>query len=307
MKKTRTLRESNAGLGKVEGKNKYRIRVISAGEGSSGNYTEEALRDSGKAAFPIGTKMHADHQSIFDQLMNPAGSIKDLVGITTSEVEYQEDDKSLYTTMQVSKEWAPFVEQFAPYLGVSINALCAIESDENGDPVLNEENGKPTVVSFEESPLNTIDLVTEPGANGRIISAMESYVPPIDASDTMKNRKATDRKDLGMSPEDIQKITESLTAALSPKLEALAPKPVEKKEPKGPTVAEVAEAIVSADLPEPARKQVYAAVAHGVALNEAVKAQKDFVAQIAKSLESKRQGRVSTSEAAEDFSVSEWS
>src|SRR5512133_3107108 len=118
------LKEAGA-LGVVSGKKSWYARLIAVGAGSSGFYTTEALRDTGPAAFPVGTKVNSDHQSFEEYLSQPAGSIKTLIGVIASTPEFKDngtDIPGLYANVEFSNEWAPFVEQFAPYLGMSITA-----------------------------------------------------------------------------------------------------------------------------------------------------------------------------------------
>lgn len=170
MTKTR-IQENTGGLGTVEGKRRWRSRIIAEGPGSSGYYSKEVLEAFGPIAFPAGTRMNIDHQSPSSEWDQPAGTLNTLAGILTSPAEWQESPKpGLYANIEVSEKWAPFVEQFKDVIGLSIRAAATIsESD------VDEASGKPLVTAITPHVLNTVDFVTVPGADGRIIGAIESW------------------------------------------------------------------------------------------------------------------------------------
>ena len=69
------LEESAGVLGKVSGKRLWRSRLISTGVSSAGKYySPELLEATGAIAFPVGTHIHADHQSWRDWDEHPENS-----------------------------------------------------------------------------------------------------------------------------------------------------------------------------------------------------------------------------------------
>lgn len=164
------LKESTGVLGAVAGKKRWRARLIATGPGSSGFYTEAALKDTGPAAFPVGTKINADHQTWEEMLAQPAGSIKSLIGVIATEPEYltpEDDLAGLYAEVEFIDAWAPFVEQVGQFVGLSINAQAY------GDEI--NDAGLRVIEGFVPHVLNTVDLVTAPGARGKLFEAVESY------------------------------------------------------------------------------------------------------------------------------------
>lgn len=166
------LKESVAGgiLGKVEGKRLWHARLIATGPGSSGFYTEDALKNTGPAAWPKGTKINADHQTWEDYLAKPAGSITTMIGVIASDPVYEEPDgdlPGLYADVEFLESWAPFVEQVGEFVGLSIQAYGYGEET--------NEAGLQIIEGFLPSVLNTVDLVTAPGARGKLINAIESF------------------------------------------------------------------------------------------------------------------------------------
>lgn len=277
------LKESGV-LGKVEGKTVWYSRLIASGLGSSAFYPAETLEQSGAAAFPVGTHIHADHQSWREWDEQPANSVKTIVGVIASEPRFHRvgetvdidgeqvviDIEGLYAKTEYIDSWGPFVEQIGKFIGLSVNVQCTVREEEHS-------SGLPIVEAFIPSPVNTCDLVTAPGAKGRLLNALESFHDTIDTSDVQT------REDAGMTPEDIDKVAEALAKTLVPALtEAFAPPVVEDEEAVKP--AEVAEALISADLPEAARKKVYSAVEAGAVLTEAIAAEQEYIKGLTESL-----------------------
>lgn len=279
-----TLKLAESGvLGKVTGKKTWYGRIIAVGAGSSGFHTEKAIKETGPAAWPIGTKINADHQSFGEYLDQPAGSIKTLMGVISTTPEFKDDGTDLpglYAHFEFSDEWAPFVEQFAPFLGMSITAQGW------GDDTTDE--GQTIIEGYVPSVLNTVDVVTAAGAKGKLIEAIESY----NGSDTLiskivENSPVEDREEMGMKPEDINSLAEALATALAPAFnkitEALTPAAPEADEgPEAPDNGEIVEALVAADLPKTGRKRVLEAVNGGLTVAEAISAEKEYVAEVLK-------------------------
>lgn len=288
----------------VEGKSVWFSRLIAAGMGSSAYYPAEALAASGAEAFPVGTHIHADHQSPEEWKSHPANSVKTIVGVIAStpqflragesvvlgETSFVADVDGLYAKTEYLNEWAPFVEQIHEYIGLSINAQVSIEEAEH-------DSGKPVLKAFIPSPINTVDIVTAPGADGRILQVWESGILQIDNENT--------RKDTGMTPEEIKAVAEALKEAVMPAiLEALTPEEAETVEDTV-SPSDVAEALIEADLPQVAREKVYAAVEAGIDLSKAVEAEKQYISSITEAVAP--QGDFKGSGKKEhDFSVAGW-
>ena len=273
-KKTVTLSESltNRVLGAIEGKNKWRVRLIAPGRGSSGHYTEEVLRTDGPKAWPKGTLSHVDHQTLWEREERPTKSLKTVAGVVASEPIYEDngpEGPGLYADMEFTQEWAPFIEQLHEHIGVSISSKGVLSETEDVD-------GVPVVEMLLPYPTNSVDLVTAAGAGGKFSHLLEQFHAIMDEDETNK------RKEPGMTPEEIEKIGKALAEALVPSLtEALAPKTPDVEEDEDALdIAAVSEAMVGADLPEVARKRVYSAVEAGADIAEAIKEQKDFIEAI---------------------------
>lgn len=279
---TKTLKESSIGLGKVSGKKRWTARLIATGRGSSGFYSETALRDTGALAFPAGTKINIDHASWEESMNFPAGSLKNLAGVVVTTPEYREagagedDLAGLYSEVEFSDEWAPFAEQFAAYIGLSINAQGYGEE-------YNDE-GLRIVEGFIPSPLNTVDLVTAPGARGGLIKALESYVETHGTLSTDAN--AADRKEDGMTPEEIktavkEAMVEAIPSFATALTEAYKAAEIEGAGDEGkvdaPTVSDVTEALIESNLPKVLRTKVLESMAGGKSVEDAIAEQKTLL------------------------------
>lgn len=290
-----------SGLGKVTGKNRWRVRIIRAGVGSSGVYTEEALRNTGALAFPKGTKINADHPGFDARMEQPAGSVKTLIGaLVTDPIVVVEDGTGVPTLeaeAEFSDESAPFVEQFHEILGMSIHA------DGYGDEY--DDMGRPIINGFIPSPLNTVDLVTVAGAGGKLLALAEAYrAEPRAKIEIEETVNPTGRK-LGMTPEEIQALLDKQREAI---VAALTPEPAH--EDAGPSASEISEALVTADLPKPARDRVYKAIESGTPLTEAIDAEKSYIKEVTESfkanVEEANPGDVNTGNSGDSFAVSAW-
>lgn len=302
-----TVKLKEAGvLGTVSGKKTWYARLIATGSGSSGFYTGEALQNTGPAAWPIGTKINADHQSWEDYMNFPAGSVKTLIGVISSTPEYKDDGTDLpglYANVEFSNEWAPFIEQFAPFLGMSIQAQGYGEE--------RTAEGQTIIDGFVPSVLNTVDLVAAAGAKGQLLEAIESYKE----SDTLISKIVENftsdesRKDIGMKPEDITALAEALATALAPAFtkitEALTPV-VEEVVVETVDNAEIVEALVASELPKTGRARVLEALKAGTEVAAAITAEKEYVAEVLKE-SAVTVGKITESGASTDnFTVGGW-
>ena len=204
---TTTIKISEfAGLGEITGKTRWRARIIGPGRGSSAVYPADVLEAFGPVAFPAGTKMNIDHQSESEEWEQPAGSLKWLAGALVTDAEWSEEpEPGLYATVELDPSWAGFVERFSEIIGLSIRASAYTDG---------EEDGLPVVTSFVPSPLNTVDIVTVPGANGRFIEALEHWY------DTMTNVNEISQEETDMDETKVREMIEAATARI---IEALTP------------------------------------------------------------------------------------
>jgi hypothetical protein len=229
----------------------YRVRIIQSNvQGSSGYYAGEMLEAYGPAAFPAQTLSHIDHPTLTEKEDRPERSVLTLGGYTVSDPIVEPD--GLYVDMYFDGKAREVVENFGAVIGLSIRAQGDIEESERDGVTIRE------VKAIYPSPLNSIDLVTIPGAGGKIIAALEESLKVSEAPSADKGK---------VSPMEIQELAEkvdalaesltALTSLLTPIAESLKP----AEEPEVDVVEAVKAAYKTAkDLPEALRDQVIEAV-----------------------------------------------
>jgi hypothetical protein len=259
---------------------KRRIRLISEGPGSSGLYEAAVLQRDGAIAFPQGTHIYLDHLTEDeDDARGGSHSIKDLVGVTLNDASFSEG--ALIADANFFSNFAPLLEEMREYIDLSIEASGSVKEG--------------VVESLHPSPLNAISIVPRGGRDGKILELIESYRESGNISGVENLLESTQehRKDKGMTPEDIEKVAEAVAKAIASQFddlkEALKPAtaPEPNQETEAPTAADVAEALVVANLPRAARDRVYEALkVDGAVLADVIEAEKNYITEIKESVAS---------------------
>lgn len=254
----------------VKGTRKWLVRLISEGAGSTGVYTKEALMGSFAEAFPIGTHMYIDHATEYEAFDRPEGTLTKLAAVI-AETPYWSDspEPGMYATIEVVDQWAPFIEQVADIIGVSIHCGATLAQT---DDVVTADEIPPVIESFIPSPVNSVDFVTVPGAGGRLVEALESF-KKINAIMDGSNKHNSERKRMD---KEFKEALEALDTKLSALVEALADKTKkakeeeedakkakEEEEDKAKKAKEAILALTDSDLPEVSRVRVAEAIARG--------------------------------------------
>lgn len=292
----------------TDGQVRFETRIMGGDiQGSSGYYPKEVIERDGPGVFAKGTHMHIDHQSFMQFWEQPAGSLNDLAAIIDSTPKWENDHPSgpgLYAEVKVFKKYAAFLSEIAPYIGVSIRAAALSEEGES------PATGEMTEVITKLVAAVSVDFVTHPGADGRIVKVLEGaknvlpegtkliahtnesqVVPAIEAGTPPKGKK----KPMAELTEEAAKALESaisgLTAALTSQeatrqaAEAAATKAAEDagKVDVENVIAEATNALVESGLPAKARERVLKAVKSGDNIAEAIKAEQDYLAEVGSS------------------------
>lgn len=266
-----TIRLSEAGaLGDKKGRT-YRCRLIQAGQGSSGFYSESVLSEYGPSAFPVGTHSYLNHKSYDDEWNQPERRVQDIAGVISSVPEFRES--ALWADITFTAAGVALVEELGEHIGLSIYA--------NGET--EDYDGGVAITKIFPSPLNSVDIVTRAGAGGKIMELAESFRAS-GAEDSTSDSRGTQTERIEMDEKDIKAIADAVTAAIAPQFTALteALKPVEPAtdEDKGVDIAAVAEAVHEAGLPKSVRTQVYEAVQKGAKLEDVLAGAKTLVESI---------------------------
>ena len=262
----KTLLESGV-LGAVTGKRVWNARLIASGVSLNGKYySGEMLESTGPAAFPVGTLVHADHQTWVEAYDRPEKSVNTIIGAIATEPKLDTVDgvEGLYANVEFTEEWAPRVEQIAPFVGLSISTQYI------ADETAEREDGVETVAAFVPFPTNSVDLVTVPGAKGKLLRALESFSKPPNVEKVKKV----------MTAEEI----EALATALANKL-SVTNDDVSEKE--SVDVEEVAEAMITAGLPKPAREAAFRRIRSGESVKDAIAGEENYMKSLSDALKAK--------------------
>ena len=263
---TKTLLESGV-LGAITGKRVWNARLIASGVSLNGKYySGEMLESTGSAAFPVGTLVHADHQTWGEAYDRPEKSVKTIIGAIATEPKLNTVDgvEGLYADVEFTEEWAPRVEQIAPFVGLSISTQYV------ADETAEREDGVVTVAALVPFPTNSVDLVTVPGAKGKLLRALESFSKPPNVE---KVKKA-------MTAEEI----DALATALANKLSVTNDDVSEKD---SVDVEEVAEAMIAAGLPKPAREAAFRRIRSGESVKDAIAGEENYMKSLSEALKAK--------------------
>lgn len=152
------------GFNASEGNNKWRVKIIESGWGSSGYYSESLLSTFGPKVFKSGTKVFMNHP---DSTSRPERDVQKLAGKLVTDAEFSEG--ALYAEIKFYSNYAPIIKEMAEDIGLSIHAF--------GDAQLGEAEGRqgPIIESLIEDPLTSVDVVTVAGAGGKFLNLLESY------------------------------------------------------------------------------------------------------------------------------------
>lgn len=161
------------GSGAPDGSGRVKIKLISTGWNKSRTtyYSEEALRTTGPAGFPIGTLMFWNHPTASESIERPERDLTYLAAKVATTPEYLTDGPTgpgLYAYMEVSEAYAERIADIGEWIGLSIYALAAGYQGEA------EGHEGRIIQAFIPDPFNTVDFVTVDGAGGEILRQFEA-------------------------------------------------------------------------------------------------------------------------------------
>lgn len=147
--------------------NKWKVKVIEAGWGSSGYYSADVLATYGPSVFKKGTKVFMNHPSVSESNDRPERDVEKLAGKLVSDAFFNEN--GLVAEIEFYSHYAPIIREMAGDVGLSIHAL--------GNATVGEAEGRqgPIIESLVADPLTSVDVVTVAGAGGKFLSLLESY------------------------------------------------------------------------------------------------------------------------------------
>lgn len=127
---------------------RWRVRIATPGQGSSGFYTPDVLREYGPIAIPGGTKAFLGHNKPEER------SLRDLVGTYPDGAYWVEEDSALYADLQPStSKWSEVLNELGPLAEASISVSGTKDAQGN-------------VLTLEYNRANSVDLVPLAGLQG---------------------------------------------------------------------------------------------------------------------------------------------
>lgn len=145
------------------------IKIMQPGWGTSGYYSPELLERDGPKVFTAGTQMFIDHPTESEERERPERSVRDLAGELVEDAAwdpYNAFGPGLYSRAKPLGEFAGVLDQLAPHIGLSINA--------RGRAKEGEAEGKEGAIIQEITARRSVDFVTVPGAGGQILELYEA-------------------------------------------------------------------------------------------------------------------------------------
>jgi hypothetical protein len=259
----------------------YPIVLITPGQGTSGYYHEQIIRDYAPGAFPKGTHVYLDHLK-----EGESRSPEKLLGTLVEDTTVNEDGEAVNRFKPLSKH-ADWVEEVKPFVGFSVSVA--------GEGRKGEVDGRTTLIVESLTPriTNTVDLVSYAGRGGRFL---ESFLDEANSLEEAQRNQADgqtgsrkENETMTVSDEQLAALTESVTALVA-KLTEQAP-----AEPKGADEAaeerfaaiEAVRAVESADISDATKTRLMEGIKAGnYDVNEAIEAEVKLREELRAELES---------------------
>lgn len=168
---SKLITESVALNATKSGPGRIRIKIIDAGEGSSGTYPVETLKLAAEEkVFAAGLHMYADHPGATESFDRPERTIKDLAAVLETDAEYVAEEEALYAEAKVFPHWRDAIAEMAKDIGVSIRGSAEVDDAQGGRTI--------TRLLHAES----VDFVTKAGRGGKIAEVLESARRVVEAT-----------------------------------------------------------------------------------------------------------------------------
>lgn len=253
----------------VDGK-RYKVCIISPGQGSSGIYTEQNLAESAHL-FEPGVQVYINH---ITPMENPERDLRNLAGKIVTQA-WQEADGSLWAEIEVYQSFQQLIVEKWQDIGLSINAWS--------ERPLSSEGVVPVF-----DGVRSVDFVTVAGARGHLAEVLESAAeaPQEEKEEEMSAELA---KAIEALTETVTRNCELMESIIKDKETAPEPEPVvNKDEPEEDKVdvdkliEEIAKVAAEA-LPDAAKERAIDAVKAGTSAEEAIKREREYMADLKES------------------------
>jgi hypothetical protein len=190
--------------------NKWRVKVIESGWGSSGYYPTTVLSEYGPSVFKKGTKVFMNHPSMSESSDRPERDVHQLAGKLAADAVFSEG--ALFAEVEFYSHYAPIIREMAEDVGLSIHAF--------GEASVGEAEGRtgPIIESLVADPLTSVDVVTVAGAGGKFLTLLESYTKKdegaveVSESESEGNESMITKEEFEAAIEDLKTtVVEALT------------------------------------------------------------------------------------------------
>ena len=136
-------------------------------------YSKEMLQRDIPGAFPKGTHMYLNHQTEAEEQARPEGDVRDLAAVFDEDPKWIEkgpDGPGMYVKGKVLSHFRPLVDEIAEHTGLSIRAF--------GLAKVGEVDGQVGDIIERITGGKSVDFVTKPGADGKVLDLVESLRTP---------------------------------------------------------------------------------------------------------------------------------
>jgi hypothetical protein len=274
---TKTLLVEATSTPVAAGKGRWKAVLITPGQGSSGFYSEEMLKEYGPLALRKGAKSFVTHNRLENGEPDPFS----MWGFLAEDATYEEG-VGLVSEIEVLSSWQDRISEVAPHTALSIYVMGEADSD-----------GR--VTKLIPDPSNGADLVVHPGRPGsglveKLREAMASANGSAPADADIKEREKNMEENIKALLESFAKTATERFVAIEAKLDSLvtlseSAAAAERETADAFKVAdEVSEAVIEAKLPKQGRSRVLEAVKAGISIADAVKSETEYVKAITESL-----------------------
>lgn len=145
------------------------LKLIQPGWGSSGYYPADVLEKDGPKVFTKGLKMFWNHPTAMEESDRPEGDLNSLAAELIDNARFEvngADGPGLYANAKVFEAFQSPINDLAQHIGVSIRAM--------GPAVMGAAEGKQGPIIQGIKAARSVDFVTQPGAGGKILELFEA-------------------------------------------------------------------------------------------------------------------------------------
>lgn len=276
------IAESGGGIKATDRDMVYRVRIITAGQGSSAFWPVDVLQRDLELALPVGSQSHMNHPTPSEEWQFPSRRADTVIGKKLTPVEYVASEQSFYADYEFDAKLKTTLEQFFDVLAMSVYLYT------EADP--GDAHGLPTdiITRIVPHPVNSCDMVAHAGANGAIVSKVsESLGLELRTFAPVEGRPSTKKE----SEMDEKQLKSALAEALAPVtalVEALTAPPAPASEQATPT--QIAETVAESGLSKEGRARVYQRIESGESPATAVEAEKAYTESLRAELKAEMDG-----------------